>query len=82
MKIKSLNYAYLSRVDQLRFLAALLVIFHHFRGFHIDVSIPNNIFTSFINVILIKGSSGVSLFLVLSAFLFTLITQGGECNLL
>ena len=80
--MKSLNFQYLSRLDHLRFFASILVVFHHFRGYIAD-SIPNEFpSTSFISwftqLWMLKGASGVSLFLVLSAFLFTLITHAGE----
>lgn len=78
--MKSLNYKYLSRLDHLRLFAALLVVFHHFRGnivndYNIN-AIPS--FSDIAKVILIGGSTGVSLFLVLSAFLFTLISDSGN----
>lgn len=79
--MKSLNFQYLSRLDHLRFFASILVVFHHFRGYVAD-AIPNFSSNSFISwftqLWMLKGSSGVSLFLVLSAFLFTLITHAGE----
>lgn len=79
--MKSLNFRYLSRLDHLRFFAALLVIFHHFRGNLFAIPQEYNInlgFGDLIKLWLVKGSTGVSLFLVLSAFLFTLICQAGE----
>ncbi|WP_109078720.1 acyltransferase family protein [Aggregatibacter kilianii] len=79
--MKSLNFKYLSRLDHLRFFACLLVLFHHFRG-DIISSVPVNLsdtsfLKAFVQLWLMKGASGVSLFLVLSAFLFTLITNAG-----
>jgi acyltransferase 3 len=80
--MKSLNFQYLSRLDHLRFFASILVVFHHFRGYVADAipnGFPSNSFISwFTQLWMLKGSSGVSLFLVLSAFLFTLITHAGE----
>lgn len=80
--MKSLNFQYLSRLDHLRFFASILVVFHHFRGY-VTETIPSNLldiswFSGAIQLWLLKGSSGVSLFLVLSAFLFTLIAHGGQ----
>ena len=61
----------LYRLDSLRFIAALLVIFVHFRG-DIDSTYTNLDSIRSVIVLWIKnGSAGVSLFLVLSAFLFT-----------
>lgn len=64
-------------LDQLRFLAALLVMLHHFRGFEL---IPDGLsgMTRFTYVWLRWGSEGVSLFLVLSAFLFTMNSDIGS----
>lgn len=75
--MKSLNSIYLSRLDHLRFFAALIVVFHHFRG---SVTLnKDSIFSiaNFIKLWIIQGATGVTLFLVLSAFLFTLIARAG-----
>lgn len=76
--IEIIQFSYLSPLDQLRFWACLIVLFHHFRG---NVIVNNGDYSwlkNMINVWLIKGSTGVSLFLVLSAFLFTLIAHAGS----
>lgn len=80
--MRSLNFNYLSRLDHLRFFACLLVCFHHFRGqaintLHIDTFDGLSLVKKSVQLWLIEGASGVSLFLVLSAFLFTLIANGG-----
>jgi len=58
-------------LDQLRFLAALLVMFYHFRGFVLPPEGLSGL-TRFTYVWIRWGSVGVSIFLVLSAFLFTM----------
>lgn len=76
--MKSFNFQYLSRLDHLRFFACILMIFHHFAGDNI-YHLTNLSFSEKIGQLwLINGSTGVSLFLVLSAFLFTLIAKGGQ----
>lgn len=74
--MKSENTNYLSRLDHLRFIAAILVIVTHIRGgirWDGDYS-----FLSLVKLWVENGSSGVSLFLVLTGFLFTLISGCGS----
>lgn len=67
---------YLSRLDHLRFFAAFLLVVHHFRG-NIGYDFGSN-FLSFIMLWLNNGSTGVSLFLVLSGYLFCILCKAGE----
>ena len=84
--MKSLNTDYFSRIDHLRFWAATLVIFHHFRGkLTLDWTGLDwtgldwtGLVTNTIKSWLINGSSGVSLFLFLTGFLFCIISGYGE----
>ena len=83
-KMKSLNLNYMTRLDHLRFFAALLVIFFHFKG-KITLSVDDvgiqGAFSSLSNFIknwIFAGSTGVSLFLVLTGFLFCLISDLGH----
>ncbi|OOF86123.1 acyltransferase family protein [Rodentibacter ratti] len=75
--MKSLNTNYFSRIDHLRFFAATLVIFHHFKG---NLSLENVVepINYFFTTWLINGSTGVSLFLFLTGFLFCIISGYGE----
>ena len=82
--MKSLNLSYITRLDHLRFFAAILVIFYHFRG-QIALSSENIGFLQALSSIdiFIKhwvqyGNTGVSLFLVLTGFLFCLISDSGH----
>ena len=75
--MKSLNSSYFSRIDHLRFFAATLVIFHHFSG-NIAVSPDAGLITNFFITWLQKGSTGVSLFLFLTGFLFCIISDIGN----
>ncbi|RDE92581.1 acyltransferase [Haemophilus parainfluenzae] len=82
--MKSLNLNYMTRLDHLRFWAALLVIFFHFKG-KITLSVDDvgiqGAFSSLSNFIknwIFAGSTGVSLFLVLTGFLFCLISDLGH----
>ncbi|KTI66922.1 hypothetical protein ASV01_11425 [Enterobacter kobei] len=74
--MKTLNNSYLSRLDHLRFFAAALVIIYHCRGFlkyNNELSGP----IDFLKLWITGGNSGVSLFLVLSGFLFCIISNAG-----
>ncbi|WP_338884836.1 acyltransferase [Xenorhabdus sp. TH1] len=75
--MKTLNYNYLSKLDHLRFFAAILVIFHHCRG-KIVYSGTIDSLSDLASLWLRWGSTGVSLFLVLSGFLFCIISDAGR----
>ena len=78
--MQSQNIRYIARLDHLRFFAFLPVFAFHFRGpdsplfFHGEWTSWKDLAKLWIE----NGSSGVSLFLVLSGFLFCLITDGGR----
>lgn len=75
----SLNTKYIERLDHLRFFAAIILIFHHFRG---DVDWNGHLqLKSLLPLWLENGSTGVSFFLVLTGFLFCQISKGGEKNI-
>ncbi len=75
----SLNTKYIDRLDHLRFFAAVLLIFHHFRG---NISWNGHLqLSQIIPLWLENGSTGVSFFLVLTGFLFCQISNGGEKNI-
>lgn len=77
--MKSLNIDYFSRIDHLRFFAAMLVLFHHFREkITVADTFPNFAVGSFIKFWLVNGSTGVSLFLFLTGFLFCIISDLGS----
>lgn len=70
--MRSSSSLYLSRLDHLRFFAAALVlIFHHFHQF-VPFTRFNNPFASLIN----EGHVGIGLFMVLSGFIFSVLTAG------
>lgn len=81
--MRSLNTNYFSRIDHLRFFAAALVLFHHFRG---NISLPSLNDTNqisrfieyFFNFWALNGSTGVGLFLFLTGFLFCIISDYGN----
>lgn len=77
--MKGLESKYISRLDHLRFLAASLVVFVHVYsasgGYNGHSS--SNLFLKF----LLSGNTGVTLFLVISGFIFTVITKAGEENI-
>ncbi|CCP04261.1 Putative O-acetyltransferase [Erwinia amylovora Ea644] len=74
--LKSLNINYMERLDHLRFFAAVLLMLHHFRG---DINWDGTYsVNAFFRLWLENGSSGVSFFLVLTGFLFCLISNCGE----
>ncbi|QIM64073.1 acyltransferase family protein [Frederiksenia canicola] len=80
--MKSLNTSYFSRLDHLRFFAAALVLLHHFRG-KISLSAITEVnLTNYIEYMFsfwaINGSTGVSLFLFLTGFLFCTISDYGR----
>ncbi|MEB5973216.1 acyltransferase [Pantoea dispersa] len=74
--MKSLNISYMDRIDHLRFFAAVMLMIHHFRGnINWDGTYSAN---AFARLWMENGSSGVSFFLVLTGFLFCLISNCGE----
>lgn len=74
--MKSLNINYMERIDHLRFFAAVMLMVHHFRGnINWDGSFSWN---AFARLWMENASSGVSLFLVLTGFLFCLISNSGK----
>ncbi|HDC4474319.1 TPA: acyltransferase, partial [Enterobacter cloacae] len=74
--MKTLNHSYLSRLDHLRFLAAAMVIIYHCKG---AMTHPDHInsYGDIIKIWVYSGNIGVSLFLVLSGFLFCIISEAG-----
>lgn len=71
------NLPYLPRLDHLRFYAAFLVFIFHFYHFAAGAKppgIPDNVLVAIAH----EGYIGVSLFFVLSGFIFTLICYGKE----
>lgn len=74
--MESLNIRYLDRIDHMRFFAAVLLMVHHFRGeINWDGTYSSN---ALVRLWMENGSTGVSLFLVLTGFLFCLITNSGQ----
>ncbi|AIZ80238.1 acyltransferase family protein [Actinobacillus equuli] len=82
--MKSLNINYMTRLDHLRFFAALLVVFTHIKGKITlapeDFGFPGAFLSvsHFIKNWIFNGSTGVSLFLVLTGFLFCIISDNGH----
>lgn len=72
--LKKIN---LSRLDHLRFFAATILIFHHFRG-KLPPAENGAYLKGFLEIWLEGGSTGVTLFLVLSGFLFCILTDAGR----
>jgi peptidoglycan/LPS O-acetylase OafA/YrhL len=76
--MRSLNIKYIPELDQLRAIAALLVIFYHaiagravverYMGIN-EQAVPLS--NSVIELVIVNGFTGVSLFFVISGFLFT-----------
>ena len=75
--MKTANHGYLSRLDHLRFLAIALVLLTHFSGGLQNPKSINSVM-DFINLWIKNGATGVSLFLVISGFIFCVITDAGE----
>lgn len=75
--MKGMNAGYFSRLDHLRFFAAILVVFFHFSGVHEKITNITNA-KDIIKIWASNGSTGVSLFLVLSGFLFCVISSAGS----
>ncbi|WP_438898058.1 acyltransferase family protein [Enterobacter asburiae] len=73
--MKGLESKYISRLDHLRFLAASLVVFVHVYSASGGYSghSSSNFFLKFF----LSGNTGVTLFLVISGFIFTVITKAG-----
>ncbi len=77
--MKPTSGAYLSRLDHLRFLAAALVFQWHF--LHNTHYVPTTFVPSWPPLSLFEeGHTGVSLFLVLSGFIFMRLARGSEVS--
>jgi len=76
LKVKSLNSQYLSRLDHIRFFAAFLVVYVHTYAASggLNYAGERNLLERF----MLSGNTGVSLFLVLSGFIFTIISNCGK----
>lgn len=75
--MKSLNSSYISRLDHIRFFAASMVVF-----VHTYTTFGGKLSDNYIIRFLLSGDTGVSLFLVLSGFLFTVISNCGNSTLI
>lgn len=75
-KMKSLNSQYISRLDHIRFFAAFLVVYTHTYSASggLNYAGTRNLLERF----MLSGNTGVSLFLVLSGFIFTVISNCGK----
>ncbi|MEB2702258.1 acyltransferase [Citrobacter koseri] len=72
------NNIYLKRLDHLRFYAISIVAFFHFKGRVLPAENWGIDLKDTIKLWINQGSTGVSLFLVLSGFLFTVISDAGR----
>ncbi|QLS14132.1 acyltransferase [Citrobacter freundii] len=74
--MKSLNSQYISRLDHIRFFAAFLVVYTHTYSASggLNYAGTRNLLERF----MLSGNTGVSLFLVLSGFIFTVISNCGK----
>lgn len=68
---------YLSALDHLRFYAAIMVVFRHFFDLKLIPS-DKNLAYDFAWTWIKAGATGVSLFLVISGFIFTVLCDGGR----
>ncbi|MDE9446813.1 acyltransferase [Xenorhabdus bovienii] len=77
--MKSANSSYISRLDHIRFFAAFLVVYVHTYAASggLNYTGERNILERF----MLSGNTGVTLFLVLSGFIFTIITDAGNKNI-
>ncbi|WP_157661536.1 acyltransferase family protein [Burkholderia ubonensis] len=75
----SKNVGYISRLDHLRFVAALLVLVYHVTFDHVPQEITSN---NPLLALVFEGHTGVSLFMVLSGFIFGTIGKGREISYL
>lgn len=71
------NKYYLSALDHLRFYAAIMVVFRHFFDLK-SIPLDKNPVYDFIWTWIKAGATGVSLFLVISGFIFTVLCLGGK----
>ena len=76
--MRSQNIQYLSPVDHLRGLAALLIIFYHGVSWHMNLAVnygqdqkPRLIAGNVFESLVLEGHTAVGLFMVLSGFIFT-----------
>ncbi|RXX64660.1 acyltransferase [Enterobacter cloacae] len=69
---------HLNRLDHIRFYASSIVVFYHFRGKVYDMSEGLLSIKSTLAAWLNNGATGVSLFLVMSGFLFCIISGEGS----
>lgn len=74
--MRSSQTTYLAPLDHLRFLAAILVVMYHYiHTYVVDIQ-PNNPLLSLVE----EGHTGIGLFMVISGFIFTVITNGHQIN--
>lgn len=82
--MKSQNIQYVPKLDHLRFFAAFLVAVYHYyyfqSGFYTQFKDPAVISKSVGSALILEGHTGVSLFLVLSGFIFCAISYGKEID--
>lgn len=71
------NRYYLSALDHLRFYAAIMVVFRHFFDLK-SIPLDKNPVYDFMWTWIKAGATGVSLFLVISGFIFTILCLGGK----
>ena len=72
---------YLSSLDHLRFYAAIMVVFRHFFDLN-AIPLDKNPIYDFIWTWIKAGATGVSLFLVISGFIFTVLCNAGQKNII
>ncbi len=76
--MRSEQTAYLERLDHLRLLAAALVVCFHAFHRHVGTLRPDNPLLSLID----EGHTGIGLFMVISGFIFAVISHGARIDYL